>query len=265
MHVNLLFSTPQVLWTLTFAGLLVLLVVLLGRDRARRFPCFTASIVLMALRLLTSRLLFDRLSPLVSSEVFLTLSDLAALVNLLVVLEMARHAFGKVRRQTWALGSLALLAAGGAVVVEWGPWPAWKTFTGGGTLAALRMMQLAAQKADLLADVLVILLGVLVVFFGRRFQAGWRSHTQRIVVGLSTGSLAQLGVRATWQIIAHTAMPHSQAEYEQVMNLQSKIYNANNLIYILVLVWWIACLWIDEPGAAPAPAAETASEQPPAE
>ena len=42
MHFNFHFTTVQVLWTLTFASLLVLLVVLLGRDRMRRFPWFTA-------------------------------------------------------------------------------------------------------------------------------------------------------------------------------------------------------------------------------
>ena len=47
MHFNFDFSTAQVLWTLTFAALLVLLVVLLGRDRAQRFPWFTASIAMM--------------------------------------------------------------------------------------------------------------------------------------------------------------------------------------------------------------------------
>ena len=47
MHFNFDFSATQILWTLTFAALLVLLVVLLGRDRARRFPWFTASIVMM--------------------------------------------------------------------------------------------------------------------------------------------------------------------------------------------------------------------------
>jgi len=56
MHLNFGFTTVQVLWTLTFAAVLVLLVVLLGRDRARRFPWFTVTIVLMGLRLLASRI-----------------------------------------------------------------------------------------------------------------------------------------------------------------------------------------------------------------
>ena len=41
MHFNFAFTAVQVLWTLTFAAHLVLLVVLLGRDRTRRFPWFT--------------------------------------------------------------------------------------------------------------------------------------------------------------------------------------------------------------------------------
>ena len=42
MHFDFHFTAISVLWTLTFAALLVLLVVLMGRDRARRFPWFTA-------------------------------------------------------------------------------------------------------------------------------------------------------------------------------------------------------------------------------
>ena len=63
MHFNFHFTQIQVLWTLTFAALMVLLIVLLGRERIRRFPWFTASIVVLALRLLTSRLLFGKLPP----------------------------------------------------------------------------------------------------------------------------------------------------------------------------------------------------------
>jgi len=67
----------QVLWTLTFASLLVLLVVLLGRDRAKRLPFFTLSIAVAALRLLVSRLLYNRLSPLALSIIFFSLAILA--------------------------------------------------------------------------------------------------------------------------------------------------------------------------------------------
>jgi hypothetical protein len=249
MHFHFDFSANQVLWTLTFAGLLVLLVVLLGRDRVRRFPWFTAAMVMMALRMVASRLLFGRLAPIVSSEVFLVMSDIASIIALLVVVEMARRSFAGARRRTWVIATLIVLTVGVAILVEWGPWPSPKTLFAASTLAFLRMMQLFAQKADLLSDLLTVQLGLLVLLFGRRFKAGWRSHPQQIVIGLSTASISQLAVRVIWQQIALHATIHSQAEYQRVMALQDKIYHANSVVYLSALVWWIVWLWFDEPGA----------------
>lgn len=261
MHFNFDFSAVQVLWTLTFASLLVILVVLLGRDRARRFPWFTASLVLMALRLVASRLLFGRMAPIVSSEIFLVLSDLASIITLLVVVEIARRAFAGASRKAWIVGTLALLIVGGVVLAKWGPWPSPKTLFVASQLSALRAMQLFAQKADLLADVLFVQLGLLVVLFGRRFKAGWRSHTQMIAIGLSTASISQLAVRAIWEVIALHTTIHQQSDYERVMNMQEKFYNANSVVYLAVLVWWIIWLWFDEPGT-PSVAGIPAEEAP---
>jgi len=249
MHFHFDFSANEVLWTLTFAGLLVLLVVLLGRDRARRFPWFTSSIVIMTLLELASHLLLGRMSPLVSNQIFLVMSDVASLVALLVVVEIARQAFTGAQRNAWIAATLITLAIAAAVVVEWGPWPSRKTLFAASTLAAMRFMQLFAQKADLLADLLFVQLGVLVVLFGRRFHGGWRSHPQQIVIGLSTVSLSQLAVRVVWQQIALHTTIHTQAEYQKVMTLQRNIYHANNAIYLAALAWWIIWLWLDEPGA----------------
>ena len=82
-----------------------------------------------------------------------------------------------------------------------------------------------------------------------RYGAGWRSHVQRIMIGLSTASLAQMGVQGIWEIIARHTTPHSRAEYEHVLGLRRKLLNTNSAVYLLVLIWWIVCLWIDEPGA----------------
>lgn len=248
MHFNFAFSAVQILWTLTFAAHLVLLVVLMGRDRIRRFPWFTTGIVLVTLRLLTSRLLYGRMPQLTTSIVFIVLADLSSIVGVLVVVELARRAFSRAPRQAWIAWTLALLAAGGCVVAFWGKWPAWKTLAFDTTLARLGMMQLFAQKTGLLVDALTVLLGLLVVLFGRRYGAGWRSHAQQIVIGLSTASLAQIAVQALWQTIAKTAAPHSMAEYQRIVGLREKLFNANSVVYLLVLVWWIVCLWIDEPG-----------------
>ena len=270
MHFHFNFSAAEILWTLTFAALLVLLVVLLGRDRARRFPWFTASMVLMALRMVASRLLAQRLPQITFTEIFLALSDLAAIIALGVVVEIARRAFKGAGRAAWIAGTLLLLAVAGVVTAKWGPWPAWKTLMAGSELSALRLMQLFAQKADLFADMLIIQIGLAVVLFGRRFGAGFRSHTQQIAIGLSTASIAETGVRYIWQQIALHTTIHSQEEYSHVMGLQQKFYSANEVVYLATLVWLIVCLWIDEPGSVatgagattkiPAGAIESASE-----
>jgi hypothetical protein len=274
MHLNFHFTVVQILWTLTFAAQLVLLVVLLGRDRIKRFPWFTAAIVLMALRLLAIKLLGDRLPTYTLSYIFITMAAVDALVGLLVVVELARRAFAPVRRGIWIAYALAALVLGIAILSVWVPWPAWKTLTVDSTVAILRLMQMAAQRLDMLVDLLTVELGLLVILLGRRTGAGWGTHAQRLVIGLSTASLGQLAVEAIWQFIAKTAVPHSQAEYQHILGLRDKLFNANGVVYIAVLVWWIACLWADEPGAASQPPetgqllpdeAEAHSSQPEAE
>jgi energy-converting hydrogenase Eha subunit A len=151
-HFNFDFSAVQIIWTLTFAALLVLLVVLLGRDRARRFPWFTASIVLTTLDMLGKRLLHGRMPQLTLAEIFITLADLGVLVGLLVVVEMARSAFAGAKRSLWIVNILGMLMVAGLVLAVWGPWPAWKTLTANSQLAALGLMQFAAQKGEMLVS-----------------------------------------------------------------------------------------------------------------
>jgi hypothetical protein len=249
MHFNFHFTAVSILWTLSFASLLVVLVVLMGRDRARRFPWFTTSIALVALRLLINRLLHDKLPQLTMGELAITLADLSVLVSLLVLVEMARHAFKKASTRAWAGWTLGLLALGGVVLWKWGPWPNWKTVAFDTLIAKLQFMQLVAVKMGLLVDVLTVALGFLVVAFGRRYGAGWHSHVQRIMIGLSTASLSQMGAQGIWEVIARHTVPHTREEYEHVIGLQEKLLNSNSVVYVIVLVWWIACLWMDEPGA----------------
>ena len=243
-------TARQILWTLTFAAQLVLLVVLLGRDRVRRYPWFTASIALFALRLLAEVLLAGRMAVLPLQEIFLTLADVGAIVGLLVVVEMARRAFVGIRPRPLIIGLAATLAVAGVVLVKWGPWPEWAQLADKSVIGVLRMMQLLAQKTNTLADLLTVELGLLVVLFGRRFKGGWSSHTQKIAIGLSTVSMAWLAVQGTWQLLAQTVHPQTQQEYEHIMDLGAKLVNANKVVYLAALVWWIVWLWKDEPGTA---------------
>jgi hypothetical protein len=252
MHFNFDYSASQILWTLTFAALLVLLVVLLGRDRAKRFPWFTASIATMGLLLLTSQLLLSRLPRMTGTEIFLGLSDLDMLISLLVLVELSRRVFHGVGRLGWINGALAILTVGAAVLVVWGHWPAWKTLTATSELTAIRLMDLTVDKGILFSSVLTIELGLLITLLGRRFGAGWHSHAQRIAIGLSTAALAQLTLRGALQAIGMHTHVQTQSDYERVMGLRDKLIHGNNVLFLCVIAWWIASLWIDEPGAATA-------------
>src|ERR1700744_2740612 len=206
MKFHLPFSANEILWALPFAGYLVLLVVLMGRDRVRRFPWFTASSVLIAFRLLTAKMLYGRLAQIPMAELFIGLALLGALVNVGMLLELARKGFAGIQRPGWAPGALILMAIGAVVLATWGEWPAWQTLTaGGGLIANLQLLQFIALKATRLLDVATILLGLAIVLFGRRFHAGWKTHTQRIMIGLSTVSLSQIIAEAIAEIMGRTA------------------------------------------------------------
>jgi hypothetical protein len=248
MRFNFDFSAAQILWTLTFAAELVLLIVLLGRDRARRFVFFFSSIALSALILLVNRLLFGRMAPIVSSAIFLILSAIVTVIGVLVIVEIARRSFAGASRRAWLIGTAAVLAVAAAVLVFWGVWPAWSTFKDTSLLGILRMLQLFSDKGAVLNSVLGVELGILATLFGRRFGAGWRSHPQQIAIGLSAAGIAQIAARAIWQFIATHTIVHSQAEYDHAMNLRDRIFHANSAVYLCALVWWIVWLWLDEPG-----------------
>jgi len=252
MHFHSPFTMEDVLWTFTFAGHLVLLVVLLGRDRARRFPLFTAGVALIAFRVLTGRLLNNRLPQLTFIEFMLITMALSVVIGLLVLLELARHTFARAQRGAWVAGALAVMLAGALVVWKWGSWPAWDAVKGG---SVWQFLDLIVQKGSRLLDVETILVCGLITVLGRRFGAGWRTHTQRIAIGLSTVSISQLSLQAVWESIvrhvrADPSMIRSMADQQRILGLGSKLTNANKVVFIAALVWWIITLWFDEPGTA---------------
>ena len=277
MHFDFHFSAARVLWTLTFAALLVLLVVLLGRDRARRYPWFTASILVTTLSLLATRLLFGRLPTLALNTITIALGDMEALAGLLVLVELGRKAFAGASRRGWIIGTAALALLGGAVVVAWRPWLPWSKLAENSRAVVLNVMLVIAAprdtlpvasglaKGNLLVCTLTVALALLIVVLGRRFHAGWRSHTQQIAIGLSGFAISWLLAQGTWQLIAKTVQIHTREEYQRVLGLGDKLVNANRTVYLAALVWWIVCLWIDEPvtratEAAPAEAAAAEAE-----
>jgi ABC-type uncharacterized transport system permease subunit len=116
-------------------------------------------------------------------------------------------------------------------------------------LATLRLIELVAQKGNLLAELLAVELGLVMAIFGRRFKAGWRSQSQQIAIGLSTAAISELIVLGAWQLIATRTTPHSQADVNRLVDLGARLVNGNKVVYLAVLVWWIVWFWMDEPGA----------------
>ena len=266
MPFHLHFSTAQVLWTLTFAALLVLLVVLLGRDRAKRFPFFTLAIGLVALRLLVTRLLYGRLQSLTMNTIMIVLGNLEVLVGLLVLAELARKAFAGAARRTWIVATAGLLVVAGGILAVWRPWIPLHALVANSRVAVLNLMLVVAAPADtlpvasglakgnLLLCMLTIELALLFVLFGRRYHAGSRSHAQEILMGLCTFAIAWLSIQGGWQFMAKSAHIQSREQYEHFLGIGDQLLNAQRTIYLCVLIWWIACMWFDEPGAV-APAA----------
>lgn len=238
---------------------MVLLVVLMGRDRMRRYPWFTAAIVLSAVQLMAEVLLVGRMAMIPLQEILITLADVAVIANLLVLVEVARRAFAGAQRSQWLVNTAGLLVVAGAILAFWGPWPTKKDLVWDTLIARLHLMQFAAQKGNLLVALLTIELGLLVIIFGRRFKAGWRSHSQMIVIGLSTVAVAFMSAQAVTQSIIRTAHPQTRPDLDRILALINNLWNANKVVSIAVFLWWVVWLWLDEPGA---PAVAATEEKP---
>ena len=241
-----------------------MLVVLLGRDRVRRYPWFTVGIGLSALRLMAEELLAGRTTTLLYQEINLALGDLAVIVSLVVLVEVARRAFAGAKRSIWIVIAVGLLVVAFGLAWLSGPHLVLKELGWDTLLGKLHLMQFIALKGETLTAMLAVELGLLVMLFGRQFKAGWRSHTQQIVIGLSAVSVSLLTIQQTVGSIIRAAQAHhpTQEEAQRIFGLLGKLANANSVVYIAALLWWIVWLWLDEPGAQETQAAETAMAEP---
>jgi hypothetical protein len=260
MHFHFPYTSVQILWTLCFASHLVLLVVLLGRERHRRFPIFSFSILLMTLRLLFEELLVGRLPVLMLQSVLISMAAFSAILGVAVLAEMAARSFPGAPAKGWLIGAPATLLAAGLSLIYWGPWPKLADLAVHSRVDLLRFLQFVGQKADLLVDLLALFLLLAVVALGRRFKTGFRSHSTLILLGIAAQGALWLGIIAYWKVLTHSIQPGiTREEYQHILDLGQKLFTANRIAMIVGVLWWIVVLWIDEPGA-PA-AALSAAEQ----
>ena len=259
MHWNV----EQILWAVVLAAHLVLLIVLLGRDRSSRFPWFTAVTALSTVHLIADHLLHGKLTSLAFYWQTYTAILLEAILGIFVLIEISRKVFssGKsgliLKSKGWLGGTLITVSIAIGAVWLWGPWPAWKALNAEPKQLPLLLVVLSAMKGQLFLAILTVEVALLLRIFGKRFGSGWKSHAQQIALGLSTYALGFLAVQATTDIIKHTVHLTNREQYEHIVHLFANLDNARFALWFLVLVWWIIWLWRDEPGGV-APALATA-------
>jgi hypothetical protein len=251
MHWNI----EQIAWALILAAHLILLIVLLGRDRSSRFPWFTTAIALSAVRLLADHLLHGKLTTIAFYWQSYTAMTLDAILGILVLIELARQIFSsgkaglRLNARGWLGWTFVTVAISIGAVWAWGPWPTLQALKAEPAQLPLLLTVLAGMKGELFVGLLTVQVGFLLRFSGKRFGFGWRSHPQQIALGLSTNALGFLAVQAISESIKRTVHLTSRAEYNRVVHLLTNLDNARNAIWLLVLIWWIVWLWRDEPGS----------------
>jgi hypothetical protein len=203
-------------------------------------------------------MLTNRISMIPLETIFIVLADLTAVISVLVMIEVARRAFSGANSKAWIVGSVATVLVAAAVAVFSTRWPQMQSLAVNSFLGVLRLLQLAAQRIEMLAEVLAVETGLLVVILGRKFKAGWRSHVQSIAIGLAAVALATLAEQAYLQYLSTRVQITSSEQYQSLMKLVTWLVDGNQVFYIVALIWWIVWLWRDEPSAAPVetPAAE---------
>jgi hypothetical protein len=249
MHWNL----EQILWALALAGHLVLLVVLLGRDRASRYPFFTTAIILGALRLLADHLLAGKLTTLAFYWQNFSGFVLDSLVRILVLIEVTRRIFssGKggliLKPRGWAGWSILTSALALIAIYFWGPWPAWQALRAQPEQFSILLLVLTATKGQLLTSILTIEVAALILVFGKRFGFPWRTHPRQIALGLLVISICVLSAQGITEYLKASFNLRDRVQYDRATHILTQTDNAREIAGILVLLWWIIWLWREEP------------------
>ena len=247
-------TLEQFLWALTLAGHLVLLIVMLGRDRIQRFPWFTAAVTISTVRLLADHLLHGKLTTAAFYWQTYSLLLVSAIIGILVLAELAWQVFGsgrggiRLKAYGWIGWTLATFIVAVATVVAIGPWPSWESMSSDKSLLALRLVWVGALKLDFLVGLLAVEIMLLLLAFGKRFGFSWRSQPTLIAIGLSTIAISQYSVQGVTQSIVRNAHPNSREEYARILRLLTNLDHGRVAIWCVALIWWIVWLWRDERG-----------------
>lgn len=226
----LLTHLDLLLWAAGFVGHLAILMVLLIRRRARKFPAFTSLIVLNVLRTVALFFISREATRAVYFYVFWSLALADVALQFLVVYELASQIFRPLGH--WASdvrGRLGLWFAGSlgfALLLTWIPAP-----------ASSFWMQVIFLKGSFFSAALMSELFVGMIALSSVSGLNWSSHVAKIAQGFAVYSVATLIFET-----ANTSLG---------LRGDGRVYNALSLIrmilYLGCLAYWIASLCQDAP------------------
>lgn len=255
MNINLPYSQIQIIWTLLFASQLVLLVVLIGRDRTQRFWWFTASIAVAAVRELINVLLTGRISQIMFNAIYNIFAILAILLTLMALIEITRNIFTALSLRAWALLGSSISIISALVLYFLIPWSAQTGLDIHTQPGMLNILHLVAICGQLIAAISAVTIGVAALFFAPHIKGFWNSHALKVLAGFTTYSLvfiSQLVIGQWISTLAHNSgIP--VGEYARTNAILERLINVPYVTMIIVQCWWIRVLWLDEGPAKPAP------------
>jgi hypothetical protein len=210
--------TNHLIWIAGLLGHLVLLAVLFSRGRAARFPWFTLLIGFYLLRSLglaaTAHFTGHPAHRFATQAIDLTDVCLQAAV-LAELMSMALRPLKAMRQATLAL---LLLASGAMIVLRLAP--------------PMHVWQhMALVLIHFLLSVLMLEWAILLALLLRQLRLSWRSHVAGISFGFGVYSLALLAGGGYFTV--------GREMRDFVLFAFVRIG-----VYLLVLLWWIICLWL---------------------
>ena len=258
MHWNL----EQIVWALMLAGHLVLLVVLMGRDRVRVFPWFTVLTVGSTLELLAEHLLNDKLTTLATYWVNFSAMVVIWVLGVFVLAELARRIFSSGRAglilnaRGWLGWTMVTVGLALLAIWFWGPWPTWQAlqteYKTEPVQFRIMVLVLTATRGQMALAILTVEVVLLFTLFAKRFGFNWRTHPRQIASGLVANALGILSISGLAEYLKHYRNLSSPEVLRQSQALVENAEKGRHVLGVLVLIWWIVCLWRDDPSTSPA-------------
>jgi hypothetical protein len=212
--------TNHIIWVAGLLGHIVLLFVLFSRRRAAVFPWFTLLIGFYLLRSIglaaTSHFTGHPVHRLATQVIDLTDMCLQAAV----LAELMWAALRPLNAGRQAMLSLLIMASGMLIVIRVAPpMHVWQ--------------RMALVLIHFLLSVLMLEWAILLLFLLRPLRLSWRSHVAALSFGFGAYSLALLGGGGYFTV----GRQMSDFVFFAFMRIG---------VYLLVLLWWIVCLWLPE-------------------